>query len=160
MAAVDALLALESLKAAWKVLSKLMPNVKKLEEATALQLAVVKAAGRMAQARAIKPLTELAYKSKDDKLRAAAALALGGYKDDKKNRVKLLEELIGIGKRTRPGRSTEKAVSPEARARWSAVGPSVVRALNNLTGHKERDFESWEQMYSDAKKKPSDLFLD
>jgi len=60
LAAVDALLAVDDAKAASKFLSKVMPNPKKVEEATELQMAVVKAAGLMGQSRSIKSLTELA----------------------------------------------------------------------------------------------------
>ena len=156
--AVEALVSVEDAKAAWKVLSKTMPIPKKVDEATDLQLAVTAAAGKLAQSRAIKPLIEIAAKAKDDKLAAAGALALGGYKDDKKNRVMVLEELIDIGKRTRPGQSTTKNVSPEAQARWQLVGSGVVNALNNLTGQKFPTFEEWEVAYKADKKKPAALF--
>ena len=73
--AVEALVSVEDGKAAWKVLSKAMPNPKKVDEATDLQLAVTAAAGKLAQSRALKPLIEIAAKAKDDKLAAAAALA-------------------------------------------------------------------------------------
>lgn len=157
--AVDALVALEDPKAAWKELGKALPGPK-VEEASELDLAVVRAAGNLAQSRAVKPLLELGFKAKDAKVAAAAAEALGGYKDDKRGRVKLLEELITIGRRTRPGQSTEKATSPEARERWQAVAPGVVKGLNRLTGRSEGSFEDWEALWGDYKKRPKELFVD
>lgn len=158
-AAVEALVALENPKAAWKVLSKAMPGPK-VEEASVFQISIVKAAGVLAQSRAVKPLTELAYKAKDKEVAAAAAEALGGYRDDKRGRTKILEELITIGKRTRPGRSTEKAVSKEAQERWATVGPRVIKGLNDLTGRSESSFEDWEALWHDYKKRPKELFVE
>jgi len=163
MDALNALVELGTIanpKGAWKHVSKEMPNPKKVEEATELQTAVVGAAGRLAQKGAIKPLLELAAKAKDDKLAAAATRALGGYGQDKKSRVMILEELIDLGKRTRPGRSMSKAVSPVAQARWQAVGSALIGALNHLTGRKEGDFETWEELFKSNKKKPANLFED
>ena len=158
--ALAALVELEDPKAAWKYVSKAMPHPKKVDEGTELHLAAIEAAGRLAQKGAIGPLLDLAQKSKDNKLAAAAAQALGGYKDDKKNRVKIFVELISIGVRTRPGQTTQKPASATARARWQAVAPGLIKALNDLTGGSERDFESWETAYKENKKKPKALFKD
>ena len=158
-AAVEALVALEDPKAAWKELRKSMPD-RKAEEVSELDLAVVRAAGVLAQSRAQKPLIELAYKAKDAGLASAACEALGGYKDDKRGRVKLLEELITIGRRTRPGRSTENNVSPEAQERWGKVAQGVIKGLNGLTGRQVSTFEDWESLWDDYKKRPKDLFVD
>jgi len=158
LAAVDALVALEDPKAAWKAMGKMLPGPK-VEEASELQLAVVQAGGKLAQSKAVKPLIELGFKAKDAKVAAAACEALGGYKDDKR-RVMILEELITIGRRTRPGQSTEKATSTEARERWQAVAPGVVSGLNRISGRSIASFEDWESLYDDYKKRPKELFVD
>lgn len=160
LAAVATLVEIGDSKPCWKQLSRFMPNPKKTETASDLQLAVIAAAGSLASPSAIKPLTELAYKAKDNKAAGAAAFALGGYGKDKKSRVRLLVELIDIGLRTRPGRSTTKAVSPEAQQRWQVVGQGVVGGLNRLTGAEHSSFEEWESIFKDNKKKPGVLFND
>ena len=159
LAAVAAFLELEAPKDAWKELSKLMPKGKE-DEATPLDLAVVAAAGTLGQTKSVKGLQELAMKAKDPAMAAAAAAALGGFREDKRGRAKILEELIKVGQRTRPGRSTDKAVSPEAMARWGAVERGVVTGLNGLTGRTLGNFEEWEALYKDNKKRPAALFLE
>lgn len=157
-ATLTALVELDDKKLAWKQMSKVMPNPKKVEEATEFQIAVVSAAGALGQKSALAPLLEIAAKAKDDKLAAASARSLGGFKEDPKLRVTAFEELISIGLRTRPGRSTSKQVSPEAQARWQDVGAGIVEALNALTGRTERDFETYEELYKDHKSKLDEIF--
>lgn len=158
-AAIEALQELEDPKAAWKEISKLMPKGKE-DEAAPLDLTVVKAAGVLAQSKSIKALGELAMKAKDPSLAATAAVALGGFREDKRNRVKILEELVKIGLRTRPGRSMEKATSNVALERWAKVEKGVVQGLNDLTGRGLGNFEDWEVLYKDNKKRPATLFLE
>lgn len=158
LAAVAALVEINDGKACWKQMSRMLPHPKKTEEASDIQLAVVAAAGKLVPKSAIKALIELGYKAKDNKAAAAAVLALGGYGKDKKNRVKILEEIMGIALRTRPGQTTTKAPSAEAIARWGAVGPACVGALNRLTSTTHQTFEEWESLYKDNKKRPGDLF--
>jgi len=159
IAAVDALVALEDPKAAWGEMAKALPGPK-VEEANELELAVVVAAGKLSQSKAVKPLLELSAKAKDNKVAAAAAEALGGYREDKKERIKILEELISIGKRTRPGQSTSKGASQTAQERWGIVGPGIIKGLNGLTGRQETTFEAWETLYDQYKKTPKDLFVE
>ena len=150
----------DNAKACWKQMSRMMPNAKKTETASPVQLAVVAGAGELAQSGAVKALLELGYKAKDPKAAAVACFSMGGFAKDKKNRVNLLKELITIGLRTRPGQTTDKAPSQEARDRWQAVGPMVVRGLNRLTGNQQGSFEEWEALYKDNKKQPKVLFAD
>ena len=159
VAAVEAFLELEDPKGAWKELSKLMPKGKE-DEATAVDLAVVKAAGALAQSKSVKALGELAMKAKDPALAGAAAAALGGFREDNRNRGKILEELIKVGQRTRPGRSTTQNPSQTALERWAKVEPGVVQGLNGLTGRSISSFDEWEVLYKDNKKRPDALFLD
>lgn len=158
-AALGALLALEAPKDAWKEIKRVMPD-RKLEEATELDVAIVRAAGTLAQSRAVKPLLELAFKAKDASIAAAACEALGCYKEDTRGRVKILEELISCGVRTRPGQTTEVAASEESRKRWATVAPGIIKGLNDLTGRSISSFEDWEVLYKEHKKRPKELFVD
>lgn len=157
--AVKAFLGLEDPKNVWKELSKAMPDLK-VEEASTLDLAVVAAAGDIADAKAIKVLQDMAGKAKDPDLAAAAAQALGGYRADKKNRVPILEELLNLGKLARPGQggASGKNVSKEASERWGLMEKAIVAALNRLTGQKVATFGDWEVLWKDYKKRPKDLF--
>lgn len=159
LAAVEVLVDIEDAKAAWKELSKLLPKGKE-DEAAPIDLAVVKAAGTLAQSKSVKALSDLAMKAKDPALASAACKALGGFSEDKRNRVKILEELIKVGQRTRPGRSMEKATSPVALERWARVEKGVVAGLNGLTGRGLGNFEEWEVLYKDNKKRPATLFIE
>lgn len=158
MAAVEALVALDDPKGAWKEMSKEMPSPK-AEKAAALDLAVVKAAGQLAQKGSVRTLLDLAAKAKDIKLARAAAEALGGFHKDKRNRLKILEELLSLGQRVRPGTAPGKTVSKEAQERWEAVGHGILVGLNSLTAQKMRSFEDWEALYKESRKHPEDLFL-
>lgn len=156
-AAVRALTELDDPKNAWKELSKLVPDAK-VAEASDLDLEVVRAAGRLAQPKAAKPLLELVKKGKDPKLAAASARALGGFGADLKGRVKILEDLVSLGKRLRPGQSTDKAAGSAATERWAAVGPAIAEGLNELTGRSLKDFESWEALVDENKRNLKSLF--
>ncbi len=157
-AALDVFIGIDDPKNAWKEVGKCMPD-RKAEEPPEVDVAIVRSAGVFAQSKAIKPLLELAGKAKSAKLSAAAVAALGGYGKDRKNRVKIYEELVDIAKKTRPGRSTEKAVSDEAQERWGLMEPAVVAALNELTGQNLAKFDDWEAMAKEYKRNPKDLFI-
>ena len=157
LTAVRTLGELDDAKNAWKEVSKLLPTPK-VEEASELDLEVVRTAGKLAQGKASKALLELVKKAKDPQLSAAAARALGGFGADVKGRVQILEELVSLGKRTRPGTSTDKATSPEATKRWGLVGPAITEGLNGLTGRSLADFAAWEALFEENKSKLKALF--
>ena len=144
-------------KHAWKEISGLLP-APKVEEASELDLEVVRVAGKLAQPKASKPLLELVKKGKDAKLAGDAARALGGFGADVKGRVKILEELVSLGRRLRPGTSTDKATSPVALERWGLIGPGITAGLNGLTGREVSDFAGWETLYDENKSKLKSLF--
>lgn len=155
--AVRTLGELEDPKHAWKEISSLLPTTK-VEEASELDFEVVRVAGKLAQGKASKPLLELVKKGKDAKLAGDAARALGGYRADVKGRVKILEELVSLGRRLRPGTSTDKATSPVATERWGHIGPGITAGLNGLTGREVSDFAGWETLYDENKSKLKSLF--
>ena len=159
VSAVGALVAINDPKVAWKELSKGVPSPK-VEEASALDLAIVRATGQLAQKAGIGVLLDLVTKATDNKLARAAAVALAGFRDDRRNRVKVLEELLALGKRIRPGVSPGKTVSPVAQKRWEIVGPGIVAGLNGLTRQTVSSFEEWEAFYKEFKRQPKDLFLE
>ncbi len=158
-AAVEALVAMDDPKAAWKEIHRELPD-RDVEEATEFQLLVVKATGELAPSRAVKDLLELVEKAKDGQISKEAALALGGYSLDTRNRVKILDELVSLGRRFRPGYSADKGVSQSAQERWALVGPGIVGGLNRLTNRQIKTFEEWELLYDDNKKHLKDLFRD
>jgi len=158
VAAVGALVRLDDAKHAWKEVGKLLPKPK-TEDATDLDLAVVRATGDLAQPKATKPLLELVAKAKDPKLAAAAARAIGGYKGHEKVRVKLLAEAVTLGRRLKPGQPAGgKAGSPDAQKRWELVGAALVQGLNELTGRDVQGFDAWVELWNEHKKSPKDLF--
>lgn len=159
VAGVEALIALEDPKPAWKELSRLMPS-DDVEEASDFDVLIVKAAGDLAQSRAIKDLEELLGKAKDSRLAKQAAISLGGFGADTRNRTKILDEMISLGRRIRPGRSMDKNVSQVAIDRWAAIEPGIVEGLNRLTNREIKNFEEWELLYEDNKRRLKDLFRD
>jgi hypothetical protein len=152
-AAVTALAALNDKKLAWKELKGLMPDVK-VEEPTALDLAVVKASGTIAEDGAIDLLLTLGEKAKATPLAKEAMQALSGYTAaDKKDKVKILDAALGLAVRIKPssGGQSNKNVSPEAQARFQEVGGAIVHTANTLTGRKV-NWEEWEVLYKENKK--------
>lgn len=159
VAAVDALVALDDPKDAWKELQRELPDPK-ADETTPIDIPVVKAAGLLAQTRAIKPLLELAGKARDKDVAKEAVLALGRFREEKRQRLMILDELMSIALRTRPGRTTDKVPSQEAVERWAAMEPAVIEALNTLTGQRVLAFDDWEAMFRENKRRPQELFID
>jgi hypothetical protein len=151
--AVEALAQLNDKKLAWKELKGLMPDVK-VEEASPLDLAVVKSAGTIAEDGAIDVLLTLGEKAKATPLAKEALTALAGYTAaDKKDKVKILDAALSLAVRIKPssGGSSNKTVSPEAQARFQEVGGAVVHTANTLTGRKV-NWEEWEVLYKENKK--------
>jgi hypothetical protein len=156
-ASAEALAQLEDKKAAWKQLSGSLPD-RKVEEHTELDLAILKAAGAIADDRAIDPLLELAAKAKAVAIAREATDALGGFGQSKKRRVGVLEELVSLGVRTKPSSGAGKAASPAAEERWKEVGPAIIRALNKLTGQNYQQFDDWYDIYKQNEKSLGKLF--
>jgi hypothetical protein len=160
-AAVEALAQLDEKKNAWKQLKGLMPDTK-VEEAQPLDLAVVKAAGVVAEDGAIPLLVELGEKAKSTPLAKEAVMSLGGYTGaSKKKKVEILDTVLSLAVRIKPssGGSSNKAVSPQAQERFSEVGTAVVETANKLTGRKV-PWEEWELLYKDHKKNLGKLLPD
>ena len=142
------------------------PNPKKVEECRpSYRSRSSVAAGRLAQ-KSRRQVVLLEIGAEGEGRQASprrAPLALGGYRKDKKSRTMILERAGRPRQAHAPGpvdhRRTVSPVAAEALARLSA--PSIIGALNELTGHKEPDFESYEELYKEAtRRSSSNLFED
>ena len=105
-------------------------------------------------------LLDFVMKATDNRLARAAAVALAGFRDDRRNRLKVLEGLLSLGKRLRPGVAPNKTVSPVAQKRWEVVGSGIVVGMNGLTRRTLASFEDWEELYKEFRRTPKDLFLE
>ena len=140
----------------WTQLKREWPSVE-LEAALPLHLRVVAAAGKVAASASTTPLLELARKSKDPNLVRAAVEALGGF-GWAKNRLTILTELgelIAMTDMT----GGRKGVTPAVAEGWRLLKPTLLKALNDLTGRSEAALESWTALFKQHKKDPEKLFL-
>jgi hypothetical protein len=157
LAGVKAFVATGDGEAAWKGgLKSALPDAK-TEEAKLPEVRAVEACAELRPDGAVQTLLTLVGKGKDPKVAAAAVKALGGY-ERSKQRVTILNELIGTLRTARPGtnpQTGQRGTSP----RWDAMEPESVPALNALTGQKVSDFDAWLQLYDENKKKPAALFM-
>ena len=156
--AAEVLTQLDDPKTAWKYLSKVLPDPK-WEEVDAFYIVVIDSAGKVAYPKSVKALLELAAKSKDNQVAAHAVMALGNFGEDKRARVTVLEELMSVVQRIKPGHSTSKQTSPEAMERWGTIQPAMLGALNQLTGQNVATFEDWEELWREHKRNPKSLFI-
>jgi hypothetical protein len=143
----------------WTQLKREWPDAE-LEAALPLHLRVVAAAGKVAAAASVTPLLDLAKKAKDANLVRASVDALGGF-GWAKNRVTILLDLGGLIPLTdggAPGGVRGAKVSPESAAAWRELKPTLLKALNALTGRSEAALESWTTLLKEHKKKPEELF--
>jgi hypothetical protein len=156
-AALSALAETEDGAKAWSVLQPVFPGPER-EDEDGFHLEVVNVTGALHPEPAVPPLVELIKKAKKPELAAAATTALGEYHASK-HRVAHLEEFVKAVKLVVPGRSTTKAVSPEAQQRWAAVGPAFGKAMDKLTGQVIGDPLEWIKKFDDTKDLKS-LFKD
>ncbi len=156
-AAVRALASLGAPKEAWAELTSLMPAAR-VEEASALDLEVVKTAGKLAQGKVVKPLLVLVAQAKDPQLAVVAAEALAGFRAAPKTRVAVLKDLLALGGRMAAAATASDAAS-DAASRWATVGPAIVRGLNGLTGQELGSFEEWTAAYARDGSAPEKLFV-
>ena len=134
------------------------PNVK---EADSLLLAAIKAAGVLACPENVDPLLLVFEKSKHMGAAAAALEALGGFREVKSRREKILETVAKSVQQNMPGSrpgprggaggvgdpppdtGTPNPSGSDANARWAALAPVLPRALNQLTGRNYPTAEQW-----------------
>ncbi len=134
------------------------PNVK---EADSLLLAAIKAAGVLACPENADPLLLVFEKSKHLGAAAAALEALGGFREVKSRREKILETVAKSVQQNMPGTrpgprgpgggvgdpvpdtGTPNPNGSDASARWAALAPVLPRALNHLTGRSIATAEQW-----------------
>jgi hypothetical protein len=154
---VEALAQCDDPKGAFKHLRRYMPGPKDKNEVTPLGLKVIEAAGTLAPNEAIKPLQDLASKSRDYKAAAAAIASLGKFKGSKK-RVGILEELVKLMRLFRPPNTGQ--VGKETADRWKALAEPLVVACNELTGQKLKSPDDWVNVWNENKHKPAAIFQD
>jgi hypothetical protein len=144
----------------WNQLKRVWPSAD-LEAALPIHLRVVAAAGKVAASASVTPLLDLAKKAKDGNLVRAAVEALGGF-GWAKNRLTILLDLgalIPLTDGGTPGGARGAKVSPESAAAWRELKPTLLKALNALTGRAEAVLESWTALLKEHKKKPEALFI-
>jgi hypothetical protein len=144
----------------WGQLKRAWPSAE-LEAALPIHLRVVAAAGKVAAAASVTPLLDLAKKGKDGNLVRAAVEALGGF-GWAKNRVSILLDLCALipftdGNATGGQRGAK--FNAESAAAWRELKPTLLKALNALTGRNEAVLESWTALLKEHKKKPEALFV-
>jgi hypothetical protein len=157
-AAVRALASLGAPKEAWTEISSLMPAAR-VEEASALDLEVVKTAGKLAQGKVVKPLMALVAQAKDPQLAVVAAEALAGFRTAPKTRLVVLKGVLALGTRMATAAATSSDAASGAAPRWAMVGPAIVRGLNGLTGQELGSFEEWKAAYERDGSAPEKLFV-
>lgn len=144
----------------WAQLKRAFP-APELEAGLPVHLAVVAAAGRVAAAAAAQPLLELLRKGRDPNLVRAAVEALGGF-GWAKSRVTVLGGLLDVIPLTEgnaAGGARGAKVSPETAAAWRALKPTLLTALNALTGRAEASLEHWVALEKQHKKDLEALFV-
>ena len=157
-AAVRALASLGAPKEAWSEISSLMPAAR-VEEASALDLEVVKTAGKLAQGKVVKPLLVLVAQAKDPQLAVVAAEALAGFRAAPKTRRVVLKDLLALGTRMAGVATSGSEAASDAASRWATVGPGIVRGLNGLTGQEFGSFDEWNAAYERDRSAPEKLFI-
>jgi hypothetical protein len=114
---------------------------------------------------AIQPLLKIMRKSKNLSAAAKALRTLGAFKGSKQ-RAKILDELISVTIKERPGvRGRDNTVwygprqtGEQARNRWQALAAPMVAAANELTGQDLRSPEAWFQVWRDNRRNLGGLF--
>jgi hypothetical protein len=144
----------------WTQLKRAWPATD-IEAALPVHLRAIAASGKVAAASSVTPLLDLAKKAKDPNLVRASVEALGGF-GWAKNRVSILLDLGGLIPLTEggtPGGVRGAKVSPESAAAWRELKPTLLKALNALTGRSETALESWTALLKEKKKDPEALFI-
>jgi HEAT repeat protein len=116
---------------------------------------------------AIKPLLKIMRKSKNLGAAAKALRTLGAFKNSKR-RAKILDELISVTIKERPGvRGRDNTVwygprqtGEQARSRWQALSRPMVAAANELTGQELGSPEAWFEIWRDHRRHLEGLFQD
>jgi hypothetical protein len=156
---LDTIVSTEDGAAAWKGLQPVYPN-NDVEDSSRFNVDIVKAVGQLhPEGQAIDMLLETFKSAKQHDLAAEAVLALGNYHKSKR-RVDILEEIAKIGEGMKPSQTKSKGPSPESQAKWSAIGGSIGKALDMLTGQSIGDPIDWFKKIRESDKNLKGLFRD
>ena len=135
-------------------------------------LEAIDAAGQIAHSSLVRPLVVVVDKSKNNAAAAKALRALGKFRDCKRQRCKILTDLMkslrpDMPGRAAPGKENEstgqyipgKSGSPGT-SRWGSLSPVLVEAFNELTGQHIMSAEDWFQYVMDNRQSLQSIFRD
>jgi hypothetical protein len=144
----------------WVQLKRQWPAVD-TEAATAVEVRVVVAAGKVASPASVDDLLDLMKRGRDPNLVETSVSALAGF-GWAKNRVKVLDGLgstIPLVESGGGGGGRGAKASPETAALWRRLGPTLLASLNTLTGRNELTLAAWTDLLKQHKRRLDDLFL-
>lgn len=128
---------------------------KKHRKNLALRARLIDSLGKTEDPRGSKPLMDL-LRYKDAELQAAAAQALGNYREAPlKERKKMFEALLKAIM-SQKGQMDSDPQNLEARDRYYAIAAPIISSLQALSGHDERDPDMWRRWWNNNKKKDWD----
>ena len=144
---------------AWLQLKRQWP-APDTESATPVHVRVVVAAGKVAAPGSVDDLVDLLKRARDPHLVETSLTALGAF-GWAKNRVKVLDELgstIPWVEGSGAAGARGGKVSPETAALWRRLGPTLLVALNTLTGRNEPTLAAWSAPLKEHKRRLETLF--
>jgi hypothetical protein len=126
-------------------------------------------AGKLKNDDAVPHLLRIVEKSKVFPVAASAMRALGNFGASKRQRTRILSELVTTVRKNVPGgRGMSKydptsgesvgGKNPGEETRWGTLSPAMVAALNQLTGQNVSTPQDWFDLYDRYKKNLGDLF--
>ncbi len=144
-------------------------------EMPALTRAAVKAAGQIAADSLVEPLLSMMDESKNYDAAAKALEALGGFRECKRKREKILEEAVKSVLRDKPGGQRQgprgggensSHETPDSggqtgngpASRWGALTPVLVTSMNSLTGRTLTSPDEWFNQVRSHKNNLGELF--
>jgi hypothetical protein len=129
-------------------------------------------AGKLKNDDAVPHLLRLVEKSKVYPVAANAMRALGNFGQSRRQRGKILTQMIGAVRRSVPGGPAKGKSDPNTGgyippksasgddSRWGALSPALVASCNQLTGQTASTAQDWFDLYDRYKKNLNDLFSD
>jgi hypothetical protein len=126
-------------------------------------------AGKLKNDDAVPHLLKVVEKSKVYPVAANAMRALGNFGASKRQRTRILSELIGTVRKNLPGgpgmnkydSNSGESIGgkrPGEESRWGILAPALVAACNQLTGQTASSAQDWFDLYDRYKKNLGDLF--
>jgi hypothetical protein len=139
------------------------------DEADPVLQSAIGAAGKIGEESLALPLLALVEKAKHAPTAGAALKALGAFREAKKVRQKILEDVAGHVEKNRPGVRPGRYnpqtgfYAPSARGsatRYEALAPLLPDAMNRLTGQRIGTTQEWLDIVKAYRGRTADLFRD